>query len=96
MAFLEDIFKGNPLTAVAVGLGALLLAPAAGQVLRPAVKAVIKGGMLAYRGMAEVGEAMSDIVADAKFELMAEEHTVKVEPPTTPPTSRPKRQTLRP
>ena len=53
MALLEDLFKGNLLTAVAVGIDAVLLAPAAGQVLRPAAKAVIKGGMLAYRGLAE-------------------------------------------
>jgi hypothetical protein len=69
MALLEDLFKGNLLTAVAVGIGAALLAPAAGQVLRPAAKAVIKGGMLAYRGLAELGEMASDIAAEASAEL---------------------------
>jgi hypothetical protein len=65
MALLEDLFKGNLLTAVAVGIGAVLLAPAAGQVLRPAAKAVIKGGMLAYRGLGELGEMASDLAAEA-------------------------------
>ena len=58
MAMLDELFKGNMLTAVAVGLGAVLLAPVAGQVLRPAAKAAIKGGILAYQGLAELGEAM--------------------------------------
>jgi hypothetical protein len=79
MALLEDILKGNPLTAVAVGLGAFLVAPAAGQVLRPAAKAVIKGGMLAYRGLAELGEMASDIVAEAGAEL-EQERTTEAEP----------------
>ncbi len=50
MAMLDDILKGYMLTAVAVGLGAVLLAPLAGPVLRPAAKAAIKGGILAYQG----------------------------------------------
>ena len=36
MAMLDELFKGNMLTTVAVGLGAVLLAPLAGPVLRPA------------------------------------------------------------
>jgi hypothetical protein len=46
MAVLDDILKGNVLTSLAVGLGAVLLAPLAGQVLRPAAEAVIKSEML--------------------------------------------------
>jgi hypothetical protein len=69
MAMLDDIFQGNVLTAVAVGLGAVLLAPLAGPVLRPATRAVIKGGILAYQGLAELGEAMGDMVAEAQAEL---------------------------
>jgi hypothetical protein len=48
MAVLDDILKGNVLTSLAVGVGTVLLAPVARQVLRPAAKAVIKGGILAY------------------------------------------------
>jgi hypothetical protein len=38
MALLDDVFKGNVLTGLALGLGAALLAPTIGQMLRPAVK----------------------------------------------------------
>lgn len=70
MAFFEDIFKGDPLTGVVVGIGAVVLAPTVGRVLRPAAKAVIKGGIVLYREtLAEVGEAASDLVAEARAEL---------------------------
>src|SRR6202171_5223066 len=66
MALLEDVFKGNVLTVAAIGLGALLLAPTIGQVLRPAAIAVIKGGMLAYQGLAELGEGAGDLAAETR------------------------------
>jgi len=69
MAMLDDLFKGNMLTAVAVGLGAVFLAPLAGPVLRPAAKAAIKGGVLAYQSLAEIGETLGDIVAEAQAEV---------------------------
>ena len=37
--------------------------------LRPAVKAVIKGGILAYQGLAELGEIAGGLVAEAHAEL---------------------------
>jgi hypothetical protein len=44
--------------------------PALGRVLRPAAKAVIKGGMVLYRDtIAEIGEAAGDLVAEARAEL---------------------------
>ena len=50
MAFkLEDVLKGeNLLTTAAVGVGLYILAPVAGQVLRPLAKTVIRGGIVAY------------------------------------------------
>jgi hypothetical protein len=73
MALLDEVFKGNALTGIVVGLGAVLLAPTLGQVLRPAAKAIIKGGMLAYQGayqgLEEIGETASDLVAEARAEL---------------------------
>lgn len=74
MALWEDLFKGNAVTGVAVGLGAVLLAPtvipAVGRVLRPAAKAVIKGGLVLYREtVSEVGEVASDLFAEARAEL---------------------------
>jgi hypothetical protein len=90
MATLDDLLKGNALTGLAVALGAVLLAPVAGQVLRPAAKAVIKGGILAHQGLADLGEAVGDLVAEAQYEL--------VEPETTPEadTARPRRPRSRP
>jgi hypothetical protein len=76
MALLEDMFKGGAVTVtgLAVGVGALLLAPsvlpAIGQVLRPATKAVIKGGLVLYREtVSEIGEVASDLFAEARAEL---------------------------
>lgn len=74
MALLEDLFKGNMVTGLAVGVGAILVAPAlmpaVNQVLRPAAKAVIKGGMMLYREtVSEIGEVASDLIAEARAEL---------------------------
>ena len=74
MALVEDLFKGSTVTGDAVGVGALLLAPtvlpAIGRVIRPAAKAVIKGGMVFYREtLAEVGEVAGDLFAEARAEL---------------------------
>ena len=74
MAILEDVFKGSTVTGLAIGVGALLLAPtvlpAVGRVVRPAVKAAIKGGMVFYREtVAEVGEMAGDLFAEARSEL---------------------------
>ncbi len=74
MAILEDVFKGGTVTGLAVGVGALLLVPtvlpAVGRVVRPAVKAAIKGGMVFYREtIAEVGELAGDLFAEARSEL---------------------------
>lgn len=74
MALVEDLFKGTTVTGVAVGLGAVLLAPtvipAVGRVVRPALKAAIKGGMVFYREtVAEIGEVASDLFAEARAEL---------------------------
>jgi hypothetical protein len=89
MALLEDVFRGNVLTGLAVGLGAYLLAPTVGQVLRPAVKAVIKGGILAYQGLAELGETASDLVAEARAEFEQQGDT---EAPATPSPAGPRSQ----
>ncbi len=72
MALLEDVFEGvaGP---VAVGIGALFLAPAAltaiGRALRPVAKGIIKTGMLAYD---EAHVAASDAYEDARAEWDSE------------------------
>ena len=77
MALIEDMFKGNLATGLAVGIGAVLLGPtvieAVGSVLRPTAKAVIKGGLVFYREtLSEVGEMASDLLAEARAELEQE------------------------
>jgi Protein of unknown function (DUF5132) len=82
MALIEDMFKGNLATGLAVGIGAVLLGPTVietvGRVLRPAAKAVIKGGMVFYREtLSEVGEMVSDLLAEARAELEQAAHSGK-------------------
>lgn len=77
MAILEDMFKGNVTTGLAIGIGALIVAPAllpaVGRVIRPAAKAAIKGGMIAYRQtVGEIGEVAGDIIAEVRAELEEE------------------------
>jgi hypothetical protein len=74
MAFVEDMFKGNAVTGVAIGLAAIVLGPtvlpAIGRVLRPAAKSAIKGGIVAYRAIiTEAGEFASDLIEEARSEL---------------------------
>jgi len=75
---IEDMFKGGNLVAgLAIGLGTAILAPviapAVSGLLRPAAKAVIKGGIVAYdwgrQAAAQVGEAASDMAAEARAEV---------------------------
>ncbi len=74
MAFIEDMFKGNVVTGLAVGIGTAVLAPvlmpAVTNMLRPAAKAVIKGGIVVYdrgrQAVAQLGETANDMVAEAR------------------------------
>ncbi len=77
MALLEELFEfegvGGPL---ALGLGALLLAPkvlpAVGRILRPVTKEVIKAGIMAYdearATVSDAYEATGDLVKEARSE----------------------------
>jgi len=74
MALIEDIFKGNLATGLAVGVGAIIFGPTViqtvGSILRPAAKTLIKGSMIFYREtLGEIGEIASDLVAEARAEL---------------------------
>lgn len=61
---------------IALGIGALVVAPVALPVLRPVTKELVKGGLGLTRKtrslLAEVGEQWSDLVAEARTDL---EHT---------------------
>src|SRR5215831_21419691 len=79
MALIEDVFKGNAVTGVAIGVAALVLGPTLfptiGRALRPAAKTVIKGGLVLYREtVAGIGELATDLVAEAKSELEHDQH----------------------
>jgi len=79
MALLEDMFKGNAITGVAVGAAALFLGPTVlptiGRALRPVAKTMIKGGILLYRETVNgIGELTTDLVAEAKSELEQDRH----------------------
>jgi len=76
MAILEDIPKGG-LSAVLVGLGTVIVAPivipAVGSALRPFAQTLVKGGVMMYdmlkESVAEAGEQLNDMVAQARSEL---------------------------
>jgi len=69
-------FTGGLLTGLALGLGAAALAPALGRWTRPAAKAAIRAGLVAYeRGrerLAELGETVEDLAAEVTAEMAAE------------------------
>jgi hypothetical protein len=74
MALIEDLFKGNVVTGVVIGVAALVLGPTlfptVGRVLRPAAKTVIKGGIMLYREtVGAIGELTTGLVEEATREL---------------------------
>jgi hypothetical protein len=95
MALLDDLFKGNPLTGIAIGIGAYLLAPTIVPVVRPAAKAVIKAGILAYQGLAELGQMTTDLAAEAQSEL-DEPRSSEIDPTPSPPAGRRSRPVPKP
>lgn len=78
MALFDNGLKiGSP---IIIGIGAILLAPvilpAAGNVMRPLIKATVKTGLLAAQKgrelLSEAMESLEDITAEVKAELIAE------------------------
>jgi hypothetical protein len=69
--------KSNVVTGLAIGIGAAILAPViipmVAAIVKPLAKATIKGGLILYeRGkevVAETGEMVEDLVAEARSEL---------------------------
>jgi hypothetical protein len=81
MGLLDDALKGSVLTGLAVGIGAVVLAPAVLPALagagKPLMKAAVKSGIILFEKgketVAELSEVVEDIVAEARAE-MAEAH----------------------
>jgi hypothetical protein len=100
MALIEDMFKGNAVTGLAVGVAALFLGPTLlptiGRVLRPAAKTAIKGGIMLYREtVAGIGELTTDLVEEAKSELEQDERAHAGLAPPTATTSPAHRESSR-
>lgn len=74
MALFEDLFEGGIIGPGLAIAGVVVLAPtvvpAAGRLLRPIAKTVIKTGMMLYREtLSGVGDVAGDLVAEARAEL---------------------------
>ena len=78
---LEDLFEDVGTPGIVAGIGALVLAPivipAIAKIGKPIAKAAIKGGITLYEksigAVAEAGEVLEDLVAEARAELADEE-----------------------
>lgn len=81
MSIIDDMLKGNVVTGLAIGIGAAILTPIllpiVTGVAKPLAKSVIKGGIILYEKsretIAELGETVEDLIAEAKAEL-AQQH----------------------
>ena len=74
---LKKAYQENPNRSMAIGLGALVLTPVLIPLLKPVAKATVKTGVILYEKtkgtLAEAGEIVGDIVAEAKAEVIAEQ-----------------------
>lgn len=77
MAFIDDLLKGDSAKGLAIGIGAAILVPvilpAVAALARPVARAAIKTGILVYEKtretVAEMGEVVEDLVAEARADL---------------------------
>jgi galactitol-specific phosphotransferase system IIC component len=84
MSLIDDL-KGNVVSGLLIGIGAAILAPVVLPILasiaKPVAKAAVKGGIMMYEKgkevVAETGEMLEDIVAEAKAELAEEQHAAE-------------------
>jgi hypothetical protein len=69
-------YSQSPTRALLLGVGALVLAPSVLPILKPVTKAAIKTGVVLYEktkgAIAETGEVLGDLVAEAKAEIATE------------------------
>ncbi|ACK68095.1 hypothetical protein PCC8801_4165 [Rippkaea orientalis PCC 8801] len=74
---LKTAYQNNPTRTIAIGLGVVVLTPVLIPLLKPLAKATVKTGVILYEKskttLAEVGEVLGDIVAEAKTEIIAEQ-----------------------
>lgn len=74
---MRQAYQQNPGKAIAIGLGVALVTPTLLPLLKPVAKATIKTGVSVFEktkgALAETGEVLGDIVAEAKAEVAAEQ-----------------------
>jgi archaellin len=74
---IEDLFKGDSVKGLAIGLGAAILIPVVlpvvAAVARPLARAAIKTGIMMFEKgretVAEMSEVVEDLIAEAKAEI---------------------------
>jgi hypothetical protein len=70
---IEDLAEGLGIPGIAAIVLLPVMIPVAGKVLKPLAKATVKGGIVLYEKgkgvLAEVGESLEDIIAEARAEL---------------------------
>ena len=73
----KTAYRDRPLQTLAIGMGTVILAPTIISLVKPLTKAAIKSGVSFYEktkgAIAETGEVIGDIVAEAKSEVAAEQ-----------------------
>ena len=84
----QDIFKNNIVAVLGIGIVAAVLIPIALPVVaraaKPFAKAMVKSGIIVFEkgreAVAELGEVMEDVVAEAKAEIEQEHAAQAVVP----------------
>ena len=85
---IQDMFKNNIVAVLGIGIVAAVLVPIALPVVaraaKPFAKALVKSGIIVYEkgreAVAELGEVMEDVVAEAKAEIEQEHAAQAVVP----------------
>ena len=71
----KRLYQNSPTKALLIGAGAVIVTPILLPLLKPVAKSAIKTGVVLYEKtkgtIAEAGEVLGDIVAEAKAELTA-------------------------
>jgi len=85
MALFEDVLKGgNVVTGLAIGVGAVVLAPMLMPLLRPVAKSVLKAGLMAYDqgrvALAELSERADDLLSEVRVEMEQERGAARAHP----------------
>jgi hypothetical protein len=77
---MKNMYHDHPLKMIALGVGAVIVAPTVLALLKPVAKATIKTGVILYQKtretIAETGEQLGDLVAEANAEVLAEQEAL--------------------